>query len=130
MFLWFLIIGLLLLLVTNITLKEEKRNNIGLFFIILIMICIGKYTDIYNFESLHCTCNHDLVRTLCWSFLGDLTCCKDYLPLADYECEKCYCLFHKECLPEGHTVLRDSSEEWWRTHIRNGISQGKVEDSR
>lgn len=220
-FLWFLIVGLLLLL-TNITLDEVKRDKIGLFFIILTIIYIGKYTDIYNIESIkcgsdsmdfnladrskeivseassstpqvvvtetlpsisktelamdlklnsinqqfskwpnlydmpkkdwpmwakgaidgicrcavphtgpiHCTCNHDLVRTLCWSHMEILTCCKDHLPLADYECAKCYCIFHKECLPEGHTVLKDSSEEWWRTHIRNLTSQGKIETAR
>jgi len=85
---------------------------------------------IHHTDPIHCTCSHDMVRTLCWSFMGDLTCCKDFMPLADYECAKCYCVFHRECLPEDHTVLRDSSEEWWRTHIRNGISQGKVEASR
>jgi hypothetical protein len=52
-FLWFLVIGLLLLL-TTITLDEVKRDKIGLFFIILIVIYIGKYTDIFNIESIKC----------------------------------------------------------------------------
>jgi hypothetical protein len=55
-FLWFLVIGLSLLL-TIITIQETKRNSISLFFMILIIICIGKYTDIYNFAPLHCAGN-------------------------------------------------------------------------
>ena len=33
------------------------------------------------------------------------------------------CVFHKECLPPGHRVLKDCSEEWWRTFLRRGIEQ-------
>lgn len=210
-FLWMLIIGLLLLL-TIINIDEAKRNNTGLFFIVLIIVCVGTYTDIYNIEPLHCasgsmdlnladkgkeivneassttsqavvtedlsdtikstaehkpllkgtklydlprkdwpmwtkgatdgvcgcavprtgpehcTCNHDLVRTLCWSYMENMRCCSNHcLALPDYECAKCYCVFHQECLPQGHTVLKDSSEEWWRTLLRRGYQQEKVE---
>jgi len=208
-FLWLLIIGLLLLL-TLITKDDAKRYNTGLFFMALIVVCIGTYTDIYNIEPLHCasgsmdlnlvdkskeivnevssstpqavvtedlpntirsatehkstklydlpkkdwpmwakgatdgvcgcavpntgpehcTCNHDLVRTLCWSHMETMRCCKHCLPFPDYECAKCYCVFHQECLPQGHTVLKDSSEEWWRTFLRRGYQQDKVEISR
>ena len=200
-----------MLLLTIITIPEAKRDSLRLFIIVLIIVCISKYTNIHNIEPLHCaggsmdlniadlnladnskeivnevssttsqavitetlpntirstaedgslikstrlydlpkkdlpmwakgaidgvcgcavpktgpihcTCNHDLVRTLCWTHMENMRCCKHSLGLPDYECAKCYCVFHQECLPPGYTVLKDSSEEWWRTLLRRGLS--------
>jgi len=53
MFTWFLVISLILLL-TKTTLNEVRKDNIGIFFSVLIVICIGTYTDIFHYETIHC----------------------------------------------------------------------------
>jgi hypothetical protein len=43
-----------MLLVTIITIHEAKRDSLRLFIIVLIIVCISKYTNIHNIEPLHC----------------------------------------------------------------------------